>query len=95
MKFEPQLHRLPNGLTVILDPMDAATTKVLVAFDTGSRDETPNEYGITHFCEHMLCKGTACFPSYNALDDYIGDNSGGWNASTSDTTLKFDYLKHY
>ena len=88
MKFEPQLHKLPNGLTVILDPMDAATTKVLVAFDTGSRDESPNEYGITHFCEHMLCKGTSRFPSYNALDDYIGDNSGGWNASTSNTTLR-------
>ena len=67
MKFEPSLHKLSNGLTVILDPMDAASTKVVVAFDTGSRDEKPNEYGITHFCEHMLCKGTKRFKSYNEI----------------------------
>ena len=61
MKFEPSLHKLSNGVTVILDPTDTASTKVVVAFDTGSRDEKPNEYGITHFCEHMLCKGCVYF----------------------------------
>lgn len=88
MKFEPSLHKLSNGLTVILDPMDAASTKVVVAFDTGSRDEKPNEWGITHFCEHMLCKGTKRFKNYEEINDFIGDNSGTWNASTSDSRLQ-------
>ena len=88
MKFEPSLHKLSNGLTVMLDPMDAASTKVVVAFDTGSRDEKPNEYGITHFCEHMLCKGTKRFKDYNEINDFISDNSGIWNAATSDNYLK-------
>lgn len=88
MKFEPSLHKLSNGLTVILDPMEAASTKVIVAFNTGSRDEKPKEYGITHFCEHMLCKGTKRFKTRNEIDDYIGDNSGVWNASTSDRNLQ-------
>lgn len=88
MNFEPSLHKLPNGLTVILDPMDAATTKVIVAFDTGSREESPEEYGITHFCEHMLCKGTQRFKDYKAIDNYIGDNYGSWNAFTSDYRLQ-------
>lgn len=88
MNFKPSLYKLSNGLTVILDPMEAASTKVIVAFDTGSRDEKPSEYGITHFCEHMLCKGTKRFPNYNAIRDYISNNSGIWNASTSDNTLQ-------
>lgn len=88
MKFEPSLHKLSNGLTVILDPMDAASTKVIVAFNTGSRDEKPNEYGITHFCEHMLCSGTKRFKNYNEINDYIGNHSGTWNASTSNKSLR-------
>ena len=53
MKFAPQLHKLSNGLTVILDPMDLETINFKVLFCTGSRDEKPNEYGLTHFCEHI------------------------------------------
>ena len=45
-------------MTVILDPMDLETVSVKIRFATGSRDETPDVYGITHFCEHMLMKGT-------------------------------------
>ena len=88
MKFEPQLHKLPNGLTVILDPMDVASTCVTVCFDTGSRDENPNEYGITHFCEHMLCEGTKRFNSSSSINDFIENKSGVWNASTSDNYLQ-------
>lgn len=88
MKFEPSLHKLSNGLTVILDPMDAESTKVIVAFATGSRDEKPNEYGITHFCEHMLCSGTKRFKSNNEINDYIDEHSGTWNAVTSDESLR-------
>lgn len=83
MKFEPQLHKLSNGLTVILDPMESATTKVIVAFNTGSRDENPNEYGITHFCEHMLCAGTKRFKNFDSIKDFIENKSGFWNAGTS------------
>lgn len=89
MNFEPKLYKLSNGLTVILDPMDTASTRVVVAFDTGSRDEKPSEYGITHFCEHILCKGTKRFQNYNEINDYIGDNSGVWNACTSNNRLQF------
>ncbi len=89
MKFEPSLHKLSNGVTVILDPMDTASTKVVVAFDTGSRDEKPNEYGITHFCEHMLCKGTKRFKNRNEINDYVENNSGVCNAFTSNDSLQF------
>lgn len=89
MIFNPILHILPSGLTVILDPMDLVTTTVKVFFNTGSRDEAENELGLTHFCEHMLCKGTPSFPNKVAIDNHM-DYHGGWrNASTSISSLAF------
>ena len=89
MKYEPTLHKLSNGVTVILDPMDLETTAVKVYFNTGSRDELPHEYGLTHFCEHMLCKGTKRFPSKREIDDYFDYYSGTRNAATSTSYLSF------
>ena len=89
MKFEPTLHKLSNGVTVILDPMDVATDEVCICFRTGAGDEEPHEYGITHFCEHMFCKGTPRFPTVRAGKDYIAYNGGSFNASTSLDYLKF------
>lgn len=89
MKFAPQLHKLSNDLTVILDPMDLETINFKVLFRTGSRDEKPNEYGLTHFCEHMLCKGTPRFPDKKSVDDYFDYYSGTRNASTGNAHLTF------
>ena len=87
MKYEPILHKLSNGVTVILDPSESATVHANVVFKTGSLDEKPGEYGITHFCEHMLCKGTKRFPSRQSIDDYINDNAGWRNAYTNETCI--------
>ncbi len=89
MKYNPTLHKLSNGVSVILDPMELETTAVRVAFLTGSRDEAPNEYGITHFCEHMLCKGTPRFPNKKAIDDYMDYHGAVRNASTGSSSLAF------
>lgn len=87
MKFEPQMHTLPNGLTVFLDPMDLETTNVKVQFRTGSHDEQPHEYGITHFCEHMLGKGTTRFPTKKSIDEHIEYHGGTRNASTGNVCM--------
>ena len=89
MKFEPTLHKLSNGVTVILDPMDVATDEVCICFRTGGFDENPSEYGITHFCEHMFCKGTPRFPTARIAKDYIANNGGDINAATSPRRLRF------
>ncbi len=88
MEFKPTLHKLSNGVTVILDSMDLETVAVKIRFTTGSRDETPDTYGITHFCEHMLIKGTKQFPSRKELKDYIENRGGTFNASTSNNLLQ-------
>ena len=89
MNYNPSIHTLSNGVTVILDPMELETTNVKVHFNTGSRDETPQEQGITHFCEHMLCKGTPRFPNKKAIDDYMDYWGGTRNAATGNYTLEF------
>lgn len=89
MKFKPIMRKLSNGVTVILDPMEAATDDISVCFRTGGQDEKPNEYGLTHFCEHMFCKGTKRFPTARDAKDFIANNGGETNASTSISTLSF------
>ena len=50
---------LPNGLTIITEPMDAVRSVSLgIWLKTGSRHERESENGISHFLEHMVFKGT-------------------------------------
>ena len=56
----PFLHeRLPNGLDVIAETTAAAVSTSLGFFvKTGSRDESDAVWGVSHFLEHMIFKGT-------------------------------------
>ncbi len=50
---------LPNGITVITEPMDTVRSVTLgIWCAVGSRDETQSEAGMSHFMEHMMFKGT-------------------------------------
>jgi len=50
---------LPNGLRIVCEPMPSArSVAVGVYIGTGSRDERSSEYGVSHFIEHILFKGT-------------------------------------
>lgn len=89
MNFEPTMHKLSNGITVFIDPMDLETTNVKVRFYTGARDEKPEEYGLTHFCEHMLCKGTERFQTQKIIDEYMDYHAGTRNAGTGMADIQF------
>src|SRR5256712_687128 len=55
-----EVTRLPSGLTVVTDAMPHLQTASLgVWVGSGSRDEEPDEHGISHLLEHMAFKGTA------------------------------------
>ena len=57
---------LDNGVTVLTEHMDAVRSAALGFWvRVGGRDEAPHEYGMSHFMEHMLFKGT---PTRSALD---------------------------
>lgn len=88
MKIYPSLHKLSNGMVVILDPMDIATTCVSLSVKTGGRDESKSELGITHFFEHMWIKGTKKYPSNRIIKDYIASKSGFINAGTGNSGVR-------
>lgn len=50
---------LDNGITVITEHMEGVRSVALGFWvRIGGRDELPTEYGMSHFMEHMLFKGT-------------------------------------
>src|ERR1700756_1452556 len=54
-----EVTRLPSGLTVVTDEMPhLQTASIGVWVGSGSRDEKPEEHGISHLLEHMAFKGT-------------------------------------
>jgi predicted Zn-dependent peptidase len=77
-------HQLPNGLQLIGETSPSARSVAVGFFvRTGSRDETSQESGVSHFLEHMMFKGT---PRRTAFDvnldfDRIG---ASYNAYTSE-----------
>ncbi|HZR94845.1 MAG TPA: pitrilysin family protein [Gaiellaceae bacterium] len=77
------LTELDSGERVISERLDHVRS-VAVGFwiGAGSRDERPNQAGVTHFIEHLLFKGTE---RYSALEiAEIFDSLGGeLNAATS------------
>jgi len=53
-------HQLNNGLTIVGEhDADARSLAMGYFVRTGSRDETPEVNGVSHFLEHMMFKGTA------------------------------------
>jgi predicted Zn-dependent peptidase len=77
-------HKLPNGLEILAEVNDDAYSESVGFFvRTGSRDETDDVAGVSHFLEHMCFKGT---PRRTADDvnrefDEIGAH---YNAFTSE-----------
>lgn len=50
---------LDNGMTIITEEMDTVRSVALgIWCAVGSRDERPEEAGMSHFMEHMMFKGT-------------------------------------
>ncbi|MDQ3009060.1 MAG: insulinase family protein [bacterium] len=75
---------LSSGLPVIRIPMPSVeSVTVLALVNTGSRYEKPREYGIAHFFEHMVFKGTQSYPDAQALASAVDSVGADFNAFTS------------
>ena len=75
---------LDNGLKIIAEISPTAASMAAGFFvRTGSRDETPEVAGVSHFLEHMMFKGTARRTAFdvNLEFDRMGAN---YNAFTSE-----------
>ncbi|MGG1616859.1 M16 family metallopeptidase [Paenibacillus sp. NRS-1782] len=75
--------QLKNGLRVVIEKIPTVRSVSFgIWVKTGSRNETPDNSGISHFIEHMLFKGTERFDAKEIAEqfDAIGGNV---NAFTS------------
>jgi predicted Zn-dependent peptidase len=84
-----EVTRLPSGLTVVTDSMPHLQTASLgVWVGSGSRDEEPNEHGISHLLEHMAFKGTKRRTARQIAEE-IEQVGGDLNAATSSETTAY------
>lgn len=68
-------HTLPNGLRMVHLPMDSPVSYCGFAVNAGTRDEEEHEYGLAHFVEHMIFKGTEKRKAWHILNRM--ENVGG------------------
>ena len=84
------IHRLENGLQIVAQRMpDLESVSVCYWVRTGARDEAdPALFGVSHFLEHMVFKGTSQRDAERITLDF---NSIGaeYNASTSSEQTVF------
>jgi len=74
---------LKNGLRIITVPAkNTKTAAVLVLVGTGSKYETKDINGISHFLEHMFFKGTKKSPNTIKLIEPLDKIGGVYNAFT-------------
>jgi predicted Zn-dependent peptidase len=89
---------LSNGLLVLTERMSHfRSVSMGVWLDTGSRDESPETNGMSHFLEHMVFKGTTTRSAQQLarevdaiggnLDAYTGKETICFNIKTLDETV--------
>lgn len=79
----PRLHRLSNGLIVLVDPMPGAqSAAVALHARVGSRSEAEGKGGLAHMVEHMVFKGAGSRGA-RAIAEAIEDVGGSLNAWTA------------
>ena len=82
---------LPNGLRIITIPMsDNPAVTVLVMVETGSKYETKDKNGISHFLEHMMFKGTPRRPKASDISRELDGIGAQYNAFTG-----YEYTGYY
>src|SRR6516165_4970934 len=80
---------LPSGLVVVTDAMPHLHTASLGSWVAcGSRNEQPDEHGISHFLEHMAFKGTARRTARQIAEE-IEAVGGDLNAGTGVETTAY------
>lgn len=81
--MKPEITTLANGLRVLPIPiLGSETVTVLVLVKAGSRYETPETNGLSHFLEHMCFKGTPKRPSAFVISNELESIGAISNAFT-------------
>jgi predicted Zn-dependent peptidase len=84
MTLSWQIDETGNGLRVVTTPVPTAqSVSVNVFVGVGSRGESRQSNGLSHYLEHMLFKGTEKRPSAIAIAEVIEGAGGVLNAYTA------------
>jgi predicted Zn-dependent peptidase len=86
--------RLKNGLSVVIETMpDVTSAAVGFLVRTGTRDETPEMAGVSHFLEHMCFKGTRR-RDWRQINIEFDEMGSTYNAFTSkEKTFYFGWVR--
>lgn len=91
-----QSHTLKNGLRIVHLPLASHVSYCGFIVNTGTRDEQTEEFGMAHFVEHMLFKGTEKRRSHHIINrmEAVG---GEINAYTNkeETVIYSIFLEEY
>jgi len=87
------IEHLPNGLTILLQPMHTAPILAQgIWYRIGARNDPPGRTGLSHWVEHLLFLGTPQHPAAQT-ERRIARCGGQWNASTSlDWTVYYEIV---
>lgn len=91
-----QFHTLANGIRIVHRQVPGQVAHLGVIIKSGSRDELEKEWGVAHFIEHMVFKGTKTRKAFHVLARM--ENVGGdLNAYTTkeETLFYASFLKTY
>lgn len=89
----PPIHRLANGLPVVMVPLKGAESMtLLVLCKVGSRYETVELNGASHFIEHLMFKGTKRRPASTDISRVLDRYGAAYNAYT-DKDMTGYYIK--
>jgi len=81
------VYYLSNKIPVIVCDAEFQTCRILISLDFGARDENENEYGITHFIEHLLGQSVIGNGTFNDLKKKIEILGGDINLYTTHTKV--------
>lgn len=82
-KKQYSLHKLSNGMRVILAPNKSTkAVTVMVGYKVGSRHEAREINGAAHFIEHLMFKGSRKYPKAIDVSRALDSLGAEFNAST-------------
>lgn len=85
-----KIKKLTNGLTYNISHIpEYYKVGICLSIKVGSNSESKNLYGIAHFLEHMLFKGTYKSPNQSSLTKKIEDKEGKINGLTSNYITQY------
>ena len=87
---EAEVHRLDNGLTVVLRPVEGSRQVALVVlYSLGGHQDPEGQSGLAHLIEHLYVTASAGEAKARSVAEYMQKYPWGWNAQTGDSYTVF------